>query len=150
MWTLDGHAQLLPQVPPWFFHDVRDVDGDQLPDLLTHGPFRSQLPSNCGVRDCPSELKGPELLAHNLGKGFSFTDAASAAHLKQSCKQLSGSALEQMATQGVCRRLQGDTVDAILEDVDKQRTKLCKNAKQCPALDIMSDWIRAPLPKLLR
>lgn len=150
LWTLDGHAKLMKGAPKWFFHDARRVDGDDLPDLLTHGPFRKQLTQRCGVKDCPSELIGPELLAHNVGDGFSFKDSAARAHLERSCASTMGSALERLAKSVVCRRLMGEPVQAIRADVQGERAKLCALKKQCPALDIIDAWAKQPLIEEMR
>lgn len=150
IWTMDGHAKLLEGAPEWFFHEAKRVDSDEFFDLLTYGPYREQLRANCGVKDCPSEIKGPELLAHNDRSSFSFNGAASKAHLKKSCLGVAGSPLEKLAREVVCRRLQGETSEVVLKYTIARRSELCIEPSSCVALDTIEAWAKGGLAQALR
>jgi len=65
----------------------RDVDGDGVRDIITHGAFRSDAMPACGLLSMVSSaVVGPQLLAHGLADGsFSLDDAEAKEFARKQC-----------------------------------------------------------------
>lgn len=150
MWTMDGHAQPLSGSPPWFFHEVRDVDKDGQADALSYGPFRGFFDSDCGMDQCPAQITGPELLGHNVKSGFSFKDQNALTYREKNCKLESGSELEKFARDVACGRLAGKPTAKLITLIRDKLPSFCKRSNKCPAFDIFERWAKEPLAPHLR
>ena len=65
--------------------EIRDVDGDGRPDIITHEPYVDSATINCGSGDGYS-VYGPALLVHSLPDGtFSLVDAQAMLFAKREC-----------------------------------------------------------------
>jgi hypothetical protein len=65
--------------------EIRDVDGDGRPDIITHEPYVDSATINCGSGDGYS-VYGPALLVHSLPDGtFSSVDAQAMLFAKREC-----------------------------------------------------------------
>jgi hypothetical protein len=114
--------------------DVRDVDGDGRPDLLTHGPY-DEPSAACGS-DFATQVHGPALALHALPDGsFSGTDAAARAFARTACPARPARLLARSAEGGidqeatarnvVCARLWGAPEAEVVAAV----------RRECPAPD---------------
>jgi hypothetical protein len=62
-------------------NELRDVDGDNRPDLILDSPFSTSIPCTLSA-----ELHGPALIAHALPNGtFSINDSVALDYLKKQC-----------------------------------------------------------------
>ncbi|MEO6601235.1 MAG: hypothetical protein ABIQ16_15255 [Polyangiaceae bacterium] len=86
VWSAPANAiALYPAAQALIVEEARDVDADQRPDLLTHGPFAGLSSIKCGSEDS-YPVYGPMLLAHSLSPGgFALSDSVSTAFAKQEC-----------------------------------------------------------------
>ncbi len=138
-----------PMVLPWPFHYWRPVDSDALPDLETFGPYSRNLGEDCGLIDCPNLMHGPELIGHNTPFGFAFGDAVAYEYLASSCaegRQLGETRLQQLARVVVCSRLLATDLAQTAEKLAQGRASECITHDNCPAFDILNEWLQGSVP----
>jgi len=89
IWTVrEGAVVLYEPGRDFIVEEVRDVDGDGRPDIITHEPFADATTIKCGSEDA-YPVYGPTLLAHSLAAGtFSRADATAVAFAKRECAKL--------------------------------------------------------------
>ncbi len=138
-----------PMVLPWPFHYWRPVDGDALPDVETFGPYSQNLGEDCGLNDCPNLVHGPELIGHNTPFGFAFGDAVAYEYLASRCtegQQLGETRVQQLARMVVCSRLLATDLGQIAEELARGRASECITHDNCPAFDILNEWLQESVP----
>jgi hypothetical protein len=86
IWTVHaGAIRLYPPARSFIVEEIRDVDGDGRPDIITHEPYADLATINCGSGD-DYPVYGPALLVHSLPDGtFSLADAQAMLFAKQEC-----------------------------------------------------------------
>jgi hypothetical protein len=86
IWTVHaGALRLYPPARSFIVEEIRDVDGDGRPDIITHEPYVDSATINCGSGDGYS-VYGPALLVHSLPDGtFSLADAQAMLFAKREC-----------------------------------------------------------------
>ena len=86
IWTVHaGAIRLYPPARSFIVEEIRDVDGDGRPDIITHEPYFGWATINCGSQDS-YPVYGPALLVHSLPDGtFSGADAQAMLFAKGEC-----------------------------------------------------------------
>ena len=86
IWTVHaGAIRLYPPARSFIVEEIRDVDGDGRPDIITHGPYVGAANFNCGSGE-PYSVDGPTLLVHSLPDGtFSWGDTQAMLFTKREC-----------------------------------------------------------------
>ena len=86
IWTVHaGAIRLYPPARSFIVEEIRDVDGDGRPDIITHEPYADLATINCGSGD-DYPVYGPALLVHSLPDGtFSLADTQAMLFAKREC-----------------------------------------------------------------
>jgi hypothetical protein len=157
VWTYrDGAVRLYPRAEGILVEDVRDVDRDGRPDLVTYAGVTG-FASGC---DGGYEYRatGPELLAHSLGDGsFSLADAIAARAARGVCparpRLFEGDRLQvpDVAKQIACARLWGATAAEVHREIDRT----CGSVKDvtcepCSHRQLLDRWAGIDPPLILR
>ena len=157
LWTQHGEygvPGVAPSNPPWTCKRARDEDKDGRLDLVSYGPFVAALASDCGAKQCPGRITGPELVGHNLGGSFSFNDAVAQSARRAACPNdtllLSARASDVLDTSKrvACAKLQGVASDTIVNALEAHRSELCTR-EACPVFQTLLSWATAQLPATL-
>jgi len=165
VWTARAGIQLYASARTIAVEDVRDVDGDGRPDLITRGPYVASATISCGSQDS-YPVTGPALVAHSLAAGtFASGDAIAADFARRECPgpprrvmvrergqagASGGIAFATSARNVACARLWGGAtgplVAAIATACRRQTGATCKPCDDAPLLE---QWARAAPPLLL-
>jgi len=164
VWSASGKGVIVPYPPARdiIVEDVRDIDGDGRPDLLTRSPYAGSAVVRCGSEE-PYPVVGPLLVAHALGGGtFATGDAVAAAAARRECpapppKILRPDAavagaidLVASARNVACARLWGapaaPLIAAIASACHPTPGAVCA---PCDEPDLLERWARVPPPLLL-
>jgi len=161
VWRGRGTAvELSPSARELTVEEVRDVDGDGRPDLVTHGPYVGFAAVKCGSEDIYPVL-GPPLLAHAVvGGRFELADATAIGFARASCAATpadvmvveaggQGVDLPQSARNIACARLRGQGTTPLLARI----TDACAPppgaaCQPCDEPALLERWAR--LPPVLR
>jgi hypothetical protein len=163
VWTFrDGAVKLYAPAQDLLVEDLRDVDGDGRPDLVTFAG-RTASAEACGS-GFEYRVTGPELVAHSRPDGtFSLTDEAAVEGAKRACPArptplLGPDALTDTnaaARNVVCARLWGATPAEALREV----AGACRpppvgqdacQAHTCPDRPLLERWAQADVPLRIR
>lgn len=142
--------------------DVRDIDGDGRPDLLTRDPYAGSATITCGSED-PYPVLGPLLVAHALPGGtFSRGDSVAVDRARRECPTrpatllrpdaASAGAIDLVASAHdiACARLWGALAEPIVAAVAAgcRRTAGAVCAP-CDDPALLERWARLPPPLLI-
>jgi hypothetical protein len=156
VWSAAGdQIGLLAGARDFAVEEVRDVDGDGRPDLITHGPYAALTTLKCGGEE-PYPVSGPPLLAHALvGGTFAWSDAVALDFAGRGCSVMPPSVMVERqgidfaasARNVACARLRGATGASLVAEI----TAKCRPVEgaACPACDdqaLLESWSRLPAP----
>jgi len=88
LWTFrNGVVEPYPAALGIGIVELRDVDSDGRPDLITYGPYHGFIVFKCGLHSgYPNPFNGPKLMVHALPDGsFSHDDEAARAYALRGC-----------------------------------------------------------------
>jgi hypothetical protein len=138
-----GAIELYAPARELIAEEVRDVDQDGRPDLVTRGPYAALATVKCGSEE-PYPVRGPTLVAHSLaGGGFSWSDAQAVAFARQECPSRPRPVLVSdrehpdfiqlgaSARNLACARLWGADEQLMLSDIQAR----CHQSDNCPTCD---------------
>jgi hypothetical protein len=146
--------------------EVRDVDEDGRPDLITHERYVGDASINCGSGEGYFVL-GPPLLMHSLTDGtFSLDDATAVAFAKRKCPVLPRPVIahpdpkfeemvdiKESANNIVCARLRGADKGRLLSEIETQCYQLPEDEGGCLTCDskeLLQRWATIDPPLRIR
>jgi len=151
-----GTDGIQPYAPARNFaiEDVRDVDGDGRPDLITHEPYAAFATVTCGSED-PYPVSGPALLVHSLPDGsFSWSDLVAAEFARKDCPSLPKPVVvvsravkfAASARHVACARLWGARPIDLIAEIAKRCAKTTLPCPDCDDRALLERWARFPAP----
>ena len=165
VWTARAGIQLYAPARTVAVEDVRDIDGDGRPDLITRGPYMASATISCGSQDS-YPVTGPALVAHATAGGmFASGDAVAADFARRECSKQprpvmvreraqpaagGGIAFATSARNVACARLWGAATGPLLAAsamaCRQPRGAACK---RCDDAALLEQWARTVPPLLL-
>jgi hypothetical protein len=154
VWTVHaGAIRLYPPARSFIVKEIRDVDGDGRPDIITHEPYVDSATINCGSGDGYS-VYGPTLLVHSLPDGtFSGSDAQAMLFAKRECAvkpspviliaehfQPEMVDLPRSAKNVACARLWGADEQTLRAEIALRCYVLNENCITCDNRDLLDKW----------
>jgi len=157
VWSAAGNQiELLPGARDFVVEEVRDVDGDGRPDLVTRGPYAALTTLKCGGEE-PYPVSGPPLLAHAVvGGTFAWSDAVALDFARRGCSAVpqpvmveaqGGIDFAASARNVVCARLWVAATAPLAAEIAS--TCRARAGSACPACDdqpLLESWSRLPTP----
>ena len=162
VWTARAAGiELFAPARNFAIEEVKDVDHDGHPDLISRGPYAAFAKVACGSEE-RYPVSGPPLLAHGVSGGeFSWSDAAASDFARKDCASLPDPVLvvgkknspkgpvdfAASARNVACARLWGATAAQLTAEVARR----CATAPSspCPRCDdrpLLESWARLPAP----
>jgi hypothetical protein len=165
VWTArPAGIELFAPARNFAIEDVRDVDHDGHPDLISRGPYAAFAKLTCGSEE-PYPVSGPPLLAHGVANGeFSWSDAAASDFARKDCPSLPNPVLvveKKHAPKGsvdfaasarnlACARLWGATSAQLTAEVAKRCARASSSGcGRCDDRALLESWARLPAPLIL-
>ncbi len=162
VWTAhDGKVTLYEPARELIVEEVRDVDGDGRPDIMTHEPYADTTTIQCGSEDA-YPVYGPILLAHSLVDGtFARADAQAVLFAKRTCAILPSPALvderdrpqivdfARSARNIACARLWGSDKGTLVSEIAAR----CHPINECSTCDdkaMLERWANMDPPLRIR
>jgi len=136
--------------------NLRDVDADGRPDLLTFGPYEGTSRRATVCDGAPYRVHGVTLIAHSVSDGsFRLDDAVALAFAKKACPLASSevsvkgdafATVERIS----CARLSGVSEKAIVDDLEANCSSVpttgCATASSCDDPALWKAWAKLPPP----
>ena len=165
VWTARNGIQLYAPARTVAVEDVRDVDGDGRPDLITRGPYLASATISCGSQDS-YPVTGPALVAHAEAKGtFASGDAVAVEFARRECSRPprpvmvrekgqagigGGIAFATSARNVACARLWGAATGPLVAAIATAcRQKTGATCHPCDDAALLEQWARTAPPLLL-
>jgi hypothetical protein len=154
IWTVHaGTIRLYPPARSFIVEEIRDVDGDGRPDIITHEPYVDSANFTCGSGE-PYSVDGPALLVHSLPDGtFSGTDAQAMLFAKRECAVKPSPVIlivqdfqpemvdfPRSAKNVACARLWGADEQALRAEIALRCYVLNENCVTCDNRALLDKW----------
>jgi hypothetical protein len=162
VWTLrEGKVTLYGPSRDLTVEEIRDVDGDGRPDIITHEPYADTTTIKCGSEEA-YPVYGPILLAHSLADGtFARADTQAVLFAKRACAVPPRPALVEerdrsqivdfarSAKNIACARLWGSDMGTLVSEIAAR----CHPINECSTCDdkaILERWAKMDPPLRIR
>jgi hypothetical protein len=154
IWTVHaGAIRLYPPARSFIVEEIRDVDGDGRPDIITHRPYVGAANFTCGSWDGYS-VYGPTLLVHALPDGtFSGADAQAMLFAKRECAAKPSQVIviveevqpemidfPRSAKNVACARLWGADEQTLRAEIALRCYLLDEDCVTCDNRDLLDKW----------